>query len=132
MKEKDTDERQDHTYDSEDHCVPERFLTFLVIAQSCIIGLLFYLIGLTYSKNSDLLYSILQLIICPLSIATTLYFGWKRTKLPANKRKLKLALRILGIIVAAIVLVYLATIIFALILAAILKSGNSGGGNPWL
>lgn len=131
MEQNFTDEGDKTSYDSEGYYIPERLLTPLVILQSGVIGLLFYLIGKTYAINNDILSLVLQYVATPLSALLALYLGLKKAKQPANKQKLKLALKIVCIVIASFILLSIATFIFGLIIGYLLK-GSSGGGNPWL
>ncbi|MBD8389568.1 hypothetical protein [Dysgonomonas sp. BGC7] len=132
MEQNFTDEGDNTSYDSEDYYIPERLLTPLVILQSGVVGLLFYLIGNTYAINNDILSLVLQYVATPLSALLALYLGLKKAKQPANKKKLKLALKIVCIVIATFILLSIATFIFGLIIGYLLKGSSSGGGNPWL
>lgn len=132
MKGNDSTDEKNDIHAAEKYYIPEEYLTFVVIIQSLLIGLLTFLIGETYSKNNTLLSFALQAIVCPLIIATTLYIGFKKAKLQTNKRQIKRTLIIFGIIIGALLLLCIIVFICSLILGYLIKSGHKGGGNPWL
>lgn len=120
----------EETFDTEQYTIPDKWMAAQIVVQSGIVGILLYLIGITYSKNNEIVAIILFGAI-PFAIGGILFYSWRKAKTDTSRQVLKISLIFLAITIVAIILITLAMLIGLHIIHEDLKN-HSGGGNPWL